>query len=139
MINQAPQNTKTNSGSWQTLEKRITTFAAIEEDEIAVMTGVSESTYDYKGITVPNYFWKLVCWREMGLPLVACFIHDNSKDTIEPVTTAEPTTPCTGLEFQNIKNNNKLNTMEVEWGQIAFSLDQPWVAGCGFALALSDF
>jgi DNA/RNA endonuclease G (NUC1) len=143
MINQAPQNSITNrNGAWSKLEQKIVHFVKTLNAEVAVMTGVSDASYELNltsgTIKVPNYFWKLVCWTKQKEFYVTGFKVYNK----EPVRTDfSDLTQYNQEDFQGElkklkwsqkgKKNVKLDNLE--WFNVANALQLPWVASCSNA------
>ena len=63
--NAAPQNRSLNRGHWDKLEN-FERQSAIQHNGITVITGVIASKENYigHGVGVPDYFWKIILWKE---------------------------------------------------------------------------
>lgn len=65
--NAAPQNKTLNRGEWEKLE-RFERDSAINHAGITVITGVIQSQNNYIGnnVGVPNYYYKIILWKDNG-------------------------------------------------------------------------
>jgi len=84
--NAAPQDKSLNRGGWEELEK-YERHLAIDHKGITVITGViqSKDTYIGNNVGVPDYFYKIILWKEDGKIHLMAFSAPNIKSFPEQI------------------------------------------------------
>jgi len=88
--NAAPQNKILNRTTWEQLEKYERKLA-VEHNGITVITGVIQSNNNYIGnyVGVPDYFYKIIFWKENSETKNVAFIAPNTASTPKEIDIKE--------------------------------------------------
>ena len=119
-INIAPQNGYINKGPWKRLENQVGCF--MNRNGGYIVTGTCSSNLGSgtigSGISIPDCFWKLICYKKDNKVISIGFVASNSpvtdkikrkNDIFTPVSVAELLIKQPALfEFGNPVNNAKL-------------------------------
>ena len=97
--NAAPQNKISNRTFWADLEKYERKLA-IQHNGITVITGVIQSNNKYIGnnVGVPDYFYKIILWKDNGEIKYTAFLAQNIESVPEKIH-IEELKKLSGLDF----------------------------------------
>lgn len=103
--NISPQRHDFNSGIWNTLEQKVRFWAAKNDGVFVITGGVLESNLKTIGdeeVSIPNYFYKIICDYNNGNPKVIAFLIKHKKSNrplYEFVVSVDDIEIRTGINF----------------------------------------
>jgi endonuclease G len=103
--NISPQRHDFNSGIWNTLEQKVRFWATKYHGVFVITGGILENNLETIGdekVSIPNYFYKIICDYNNGNPKVIAFLmkHENSKRPLYNfVVSVDEIELKTGIDF----------------------------------------
>ena len=101
----SPQRHDFNSGIWNTLEQKVRFWAGKYDGVFVITGGILENNLETIGdekVSIPNYFYKIICDYNNGNPKVIAFLmkHENSNRPLYNfVVSVDEIELKTGIDF----------------------------------------